>query len=157
MNHLQEFCARRVISLPVAAAHGWQLKRYAILAEGRDFDADVASAASAEAFRRLPEAGSLLEGGGNQGVGFQIIHFAEVAVVSPVFYWQWGSVLANIGQIRAPWTAPTAFEDGVQEIIGCVWEMDVVTFEVKAWKETLLGAGGTPEDRLAAYLAQQVG
>jgi hypothetical protein len=72
------------------------LKGYAILADGSALDEAISRAAAEEALRRLPRAGSLKDETGNQGVGFQIVHFAEVAIVSPVFYWQWGSVLAKI-------------------------------------------------------------
>ncbi|NIA71072.1 hypothetical protein HBA54_20950 [Pelagibius litoralis] len=133
------------------------MKRYAILADGRRFDDRTASAAGTEAIKRLPDAGSLADGIGNHGIGFQIIHFAEVAVVSPVFYWQWGSVLANIGQMRAKWEAPTEFGNGVKEVVGCIWEMDVVSFEINAWKTTLLNDVGTPAERLATYLEQRFG
>lgn len=156
VDHLQEFHPRRALSLPVVEGIGWQLKQYAILADGRDFDDCIAAAAAVEALKRLPAAGSLIDRAGNHGVGFQIVHFAEVAVVSPVFYWQWGSVLASIEQLRAPWEAPTAFGDGVKEVVGCVWEMDVVSFEINAWKTTLLNDVGTPEERLAAYLEQRL-
>lgn len=155
MDHFQLFCARSVLSLPIARGRGWQLKRYAILASGRVFDDNIASASGTEAIRRLPEAGALTDGTGNHGVGFQIVHFAEVAVVSPVFYWQWGSVLANIEQMRAQWEAPLKFGNGVKEVVGCVWEMDVVSFEIDAWKTTLLNDIGTPEDRLATYLERR--
>lgn len=156
MEHLQKFRTREVLSLPVVSDQGWQLKRYAILADGREFADHIAAAASAEAIKRLPDAGRLNDEAGNHGVGFQIVHFAEVAVVSPVFYWQWGSVLASIQQMRAQWETPTAFGDGVREVVGCVWEMDVVSFEVDAWKTTLLNDVGTPEERLAAYLEQRL-
>jgi hypothetical protein len=155
VDHLQTFQPRSVVSLPPVKAKGWQLKQYAILADGRAFDDDVVSAAGTEAINRLPAAGSLLDETTNHGVGFQLIHFAQTAVVSPVFYWQWGSVLANIGQIRANWETPTEFADGVEDIIGCIWEMDVVSFEVGAWKATLLTDIGTPSERLDAYLAQR--
>lgn len=151
MDHLQEFCSRAVLSLPAFKARGWTLKRYAILASGRSFDEDIVLAASNEAILRLPEAGSLNDAVENHGVGFQIIHFAQVAVVSPVFYWRWGSVLANIDQMRASWDQPTAFGDGVKEVVGCIWEMDIVSFEIDAWKMSLLNQGGTPTERLAAY------
>ncbi|TQV77714.1 hypothetical protein [Denitrobaculum tricleocarpae] len=151
MRHLQAFQSRDVRALPLANEKGWQLKRYAILSEGRDFDNGIASSALAEALARLPKAGQIGDEAGNHGVGFQIIHFAEVAVVSPVFYWQWGSVLANIGQMRAPWDQPTSFGDGESEVVGCVWEMDLVSFEIAAWKDTVLGHSGTPAERLASY------
>lgn len=106
--------------------------------------------------KRLPKAGSLDDETGNQGVGFQIIHFAELAVFSPVFYWQWGSVLAHIDQMRASWDAPTYFGNGVNEVVGCIWEMNIVHFELEAWTTQLLGGRNTTENGLRAYLKQHV-
>ena len=83
--HLAPFEARAVVALPLEARDGWQMKRYAIVAQGRTLSDDVVAAATAEGFRRLPAPGVLEDGSGNHGVGFQIIHFAETAVVSPVF------------------------------------------------------------------------
>lgn len=153
MKHLMPFQPRTVMSLPVAERNGWRLKRYAILSEGRAHDRDVQSAAFDAAIRRLPEAGALGDTDGNHGIGFQIVHFAEVAVVSPVFYWQWGSVLASIDQMRAPWSAPTDFGPGVREVVGCAWEMEIVIFEVSAWMKTVLGDAGGSEAGLRDYLA----
>lgn len=155
VDHLQEFHPRRALSLPIVEGRGWWLKQYAVLAGGREFDDRIAAAAATEALKRLPAAGSLIDGTGNHGVGFQIVHFAEVAVVSPTFYWQWGSVLASIEQMRAQWETPTDFGNGVKEVVGCIWEMEVVCFEVDAWKTTLLTDVGTPEQRLARYLERQ--
>lgn len=154
MSHLQQFRARNVLPLPTLEDRGWQLKRYAILADGRAYDETIVSAAGTEALRRLPKAGRLEDAAGNHGIGFQIVHFAEGAVVSPVFYWLWGSVLANVHQMRASWQQPTIFEDGVKDFVGCIWEMDVVSFEVDAWKTTLLNNAGHPGERLATYLAR---
>lgn len=151
MDHLQEFRNRTVLSLPVFKKCGWTLKRYAILADGRTFDEDIASSASHEAILRLPDAGCLSDAVENHGVGFQIIHFAQVAVVSPVFYWRWGCVLANIDQMRASWDKPTAFGNGVKDVVGCIWEMDVVSFEINAWKISLLNKEKKPAERLATY------
>ncbi len=155
MDHLQPFRSLSVLSRPIVRDDGWQLKQYAILGDGKTFDDNIASAAGAEALKRLPAGGNLLDEAGNHGVGFQIIHFAQVAVVSPVFYWQWGSVLANIDQMRAKWETPTKFADGVKEVVGCIWEMDIVSFEISAWKATMLSDVGTPTERLGTYLKQR--
>ncbi len=152
MEHLEPFVPRRVSPLPLATTKGWQLKRYAILSEGRDFDESVAQAALQAVSAQLPKAGKLADTAGNHGIGIQIIHFAETAVVSPSFFWQWGSVLAQLGQVRAPWENPTAFEVGEPQIIGCIWEMEIVAQEVQAWKETVLGAHGIPSAGLEQYL-----
>ena len=156
MNHFQPFCSRNVLSLPTAESNGWRLKRYAILANGKKFEQTIASAALDGAIERLPHAGGLGDENGNHGVSFQIIHFAEVAVVSPVFYWQWGSVLANIQQMRAPWKHPTKFDTGVKEVIGCIWEMQIVCFEMQAWTNTLLNDVGTPYEKLTDYLERHL-
>ena len=115
-------------------------------------DDEVIAAATDEAIRRLPAPGSIADGDANHGIGFQIAHFAEVAVVSPVFYWQWGSVLAHIPQMRAPWDDPTRFTDGKSEVFGCLWEMQIVEFETNCWKETVLSGLDNPSDGIAAYL-----
>jgi len=138
MQHLQSFQPRKILSLPTVKRDGWKLKRYCIIANGRKYDADVVLSALVAAIERLPTAGRLNEAEGNHGVGFQIIHFAEVAVVSPVFYWIWGGVLANVDQLRAQWSNPIKFETGVKEVIGCVWELEVIIFESQCWQETML-------------------
>lgn len=152
MEHLKPFQERAVLRLEPIIEQAWQLKRYAILAEGRAFDQEVATAATTEALKRLPKAGSLADVAANHGIGFQIIHFAETAVVSPVFYWQWGSVLAKPFQIKAHWDDPIIFKDGVDEIVGCVWEMNIVRHEVEAWAATMLGHSQKPVEQLSDYL-----
>lgn len=153
MNHLQPYVPRKVFALPTAETHAWHLKRYVILAADKVFDAVTVSSALNAAIERLPKAGHLRDANGNHGVGIQLIHFAEVAVVSPVFYWCWGSVLANSHQLRAQWECTTAFETGVKEIVGCIWEMEILCFETQSWKETMLSGTGTPEENLSNYLA----
>ena len=154
MNHLQPFRSRETFALPLVERNGWQLKRYATLAKGREFGEEVAAAATTEAIKRLPTAGRIDSESTNHGVGFQIIHFAETAVVSPLYYWQWGSVLAHSAQIRATWEHPTVFANGVKEVIGCVWELEVIFFEVEAWKNTVLSDVGSPTEKCANYLEQ---
>jgi len=152
MTHLQPFKAREILSLPIAESAGWQIKRYGLLAKQKQFNESVVAAALPAAIERLPTAGHLSYAESNHGVGFQIVHFAEVAVVSPIFYWLWGSVLANTQQMRAQWDSPNEFQTGAKHIIGCVWEMQLVCFETQAWQQTMLNDEHTPEERLKHYL-----
>ena len=152
MNHLQSYSVRRVLQLPIGKANGWQLKRYGILAQERTYDSATAASSLDSAIERLPTAGQLDDPNGNHGVGFQIVHFAEVAVVSPVFYWIWGSVLANTNQMRAQWGSTTEFSTGVKEVVGCVWEMEIICYETKSWKEKMLSGIGTTTENLSDYL-----
>lgn len=128
------------------------MKRYGILSKDKTYDPVTVSLSLKAAIERLPEAGSLRDPSGNHGVGFQLIHFAEVAVVSPVFYWVWGSVLANTHQMRAQWNTSDKFNTGVKEVLGCIWEMQIVCFEIQSWKESMLSGVGIPEENLSNYL-----
>ncbi len=157
MDHLKQFIPRPLLPLSAVESAGWLLKRYAILAGGRTLDTDVVSAATQDALRRLPRPGPLEDSAGNHGVGFQIVHFAEVAIVSPVFYWQWGSVLARIGQRRAAWVDPMTFKDGVEEVVGCIWEMNIVLHETRAWQDAMLGPTGGNQETLQTYLNDMAG
>ncbi len=152
MEHLKPFKAREIIAMPLVRDGDWRLKQYAVLSDGRTFEPTIAEAAQKAALERMPKAGELDDAHDNHGVGFQIVHFAQVAVVSPVFYWQWGSVLANLTQLRAPWDNPLSFDDGIEKVIGCVWELEILKFETQAWQEIMLGDGGAAAERLARYL-----
>jgi len=157
MSHISPFRARKTVPLSDVVQNGWTLKRYAILSDGRVFNHAITDAAAAEALVRLPAPGALQDSTKNHGIGFQIVHFAQTAVVSPIFYWQWGSVLARVPQMRAAWQTPTKFGDGVPEVVGCIWEMDIISFEVNAWKNSILSDDKTSEDQLQNYLSQYAG
>ena len=54
--------------------------------------------------------------------------------------------------MKVHWNEPTVFKDGVDEIVGCVWEMNIVRDEVKAWTDTMLGRSQNPLDQMSKYL-----
>lgn len=153
MQHLERYQRREVRKLALAENKGWRLKRYAIVADGRTLDPLAIDAATQGALERLPKAGMLLDAEENHGIGFQIFHFAEqIPLVSPVFYWKSGSVLFNAHQMRSYSDTPYKIEDGVRDVVGCIWEMELVNFEVQAWRDTVLREGTDPENRIATYL-----
>ncbi len=152
MEHLKPFAQRNIVRLPNAEINGWHLKRYGLLADKKEIDEETISYALDAALERLPPAGTLKKGGGNHGIGFQIVHFAEVAVVSPIFYWVWGSVLANTHQMRAQWDNTSEFKTGVKEIVGCVWELQIISYESELWTKTILGKNDNIDENLALYL-----
>ena len=153
MQHLEPYRRRDIRHLEQVDCNGWRLKRYAIIADGRAFDPLVVEAATAAALERLPKAGTLTDGQDNHGIGVQIFHFAEqIPLVSPVFYWKWGSVLFNAHQVRSYSTSPYKIVDGVREVVGCIWEMELVSFEVQAWRNIVLGGDADPNDRVERYL-----
>ena len=153
MTAFGSFHPRRIMALPLGVADGWRLKRYALVADGRTVPDGVAEAAFDAAIAQLPRAATLENDApyGNHGIGFQIVHFAEAAVISPVFYWVWESVLAKLPQLRAEWSAPAVFGNGAEVALGCVWEMQIVTHETQAWVETML-SGRPARQESARYL-----
>ncbi|MEM7439733.1 MAG: hypothetical protein AAF393_09050 [Pseudomonadota bacterium] len=153
MHHLAPFESRPVTVVPAAQSRGWHLKRYAITAAGRTIDPAAIDCATELAITQLPRADALDDPSGNHGVGFQIVHFAaEVSAVSTVYYWQWGSVLARLAQSRASWDAPHVFQEGYSEVVGCVWEMQVVIAETELWQRIMLSETQAPAHRLGLYM-----
>ncbi|MEM9348649.1 MAG: hypothetical protein AAGA47_00175 [Pseudomonadota bacterium] len=153
-NHLAPYKHRQTHNLSLASGKGWQLKRYAIVAKGRVLSETAVKAATNAAFDRLPEAGTLDKPEGNHGIGFQLFHFSEqIPLVSPVFYWMWGSVLSNALQMRSYSEAPYKLVDGVAEVVGCIWEMEIVQHEINAWRDLVLNDGQEPQQRVRAYLS----
>ncbi|MEM7070204.1 MAG: hypothetical protein AAF403_00405 [Pseudomonadota bacterium] len=152
MHNFNHYQPRSSMLLPSVKYNGWQIKRYAIFAKSREFDEKIIFAATRKAKTLLPIAGKIDEPDNNHGVGFQIIHFAETAIVSPVFYWMCESVLANTRQMRAQWNTPTEFDDVTNDIIGCVWELEIIEFEVKSWKHIMLCSNQPLAEKLEHYL-----
>jgi hypothetical protein len=86
------------------------------------------------------------EGG---GTGFVIAHDAEAAGLALVYWW------ANENEIHAsffasPLDEPAALAPYDGTGFGCVWEMEVLDFERRAWLEHML-----KNDDLEGYLAQR--
>lgn len=154
MHHLAPFRRRKISALDPARGEGWHLKRYAILAESRVFDPAAVDVATQAALKRLPPAGALNDADNNHGVGVQLFHFSEeIPLVSPVFYWRWGSVLFNAHQLRSYSETPYEIVDGVRDVVGCIWEMELVSFEVRSWRDIVLTEGAEPAKRIEQYLA----
>lgn len=153
MQHLERYRTRETRVLGLANGNGWRLKRYVIVAPDRRFDATAVEAATKAALVRLPPAGTLDDADSNHGIGVQIFHFAEqVPLTSHVFYWKWGSVLFNSHQMRSYSEEPYEIVDGVSDVVGCVWEMELVNFEVQAWRDIVLSGGANPVSSVAQYL-----
>lgn len=153
MTLFKPFKPRVVHPLSLSRQHGWRLKRYRIMADNRTEDEAAIAAATAAAFARLPTAGRLEDADGNHGVGFQIFHFSEeIPLVSPVFYWTRGSVLSHPMQMRSYSEAPYEIVDGVPDVVGCIWEMEIVTYEITAWRNIVLADGVDVSARVERYL-----
>ena len=118
----------------------WRLKVYGIGTHAPDARPEFVAATLDAAREALPEGG---------GAGFVIAHDARTAGLGLVYWW------ANENEIHSrffasPLDQPAAVAplDGTE--FSCVWEMEIVDFERRAWLEHVL-----KNDDLDAYLAQR--
>jgi hypothetical protein len=117
----------------------WRLKVYGIGTHAPDARPEFVAATLDAAREALPEGG---------GTGFVIAHDAKTAGLGLVYWW------ANENELHADFfVAPLDAPDqlGAYESTGitCVWELEVIDFERRAWLQDVL-IEGDPD----AYLSR---
>jgi hypothetical protein len=128
----------------------WRLKLYTIAA-----DAQTARPALVdEALRRAPEifpAPALADQ--RHGVGFVIVHDARTASIALYYWWQSFNELHQ-RILVGPKADPSAMTPLVHASAGCVWELEVIDFERRAWLADVLANPGGPD--VERYLSRQL-
>jgi hypothetical protein len=118
----------------------WRLKVYSIGTHAPDARPEFVAATLDAAREALPDGG---------GTGFVIAHDAKTAGLSLVYWW------ANENEIHgrffaSPLDDPDARVPDTGTGLACVWEMEVIDFERRAWLEHVL-----KDDDVDGYLAQR--
>jgi hypothetical protein len=118
----------------------WRLKVYGIGTHAPDARPEFVAATLEAARDALPEGG---------GAGFVIAHDAKTAGLGLVYWW------ANENEIHgrffaSPLDDPTALVPNDGTGVGCVWELEILDFERRAWLEDVLKNGD-----LEAYLSRR--
>jgi hypothetical protein len=116
----------------------WRLKVYGIGTHAPDARPEFVEATVEAARGALPDGG---------GTAFVIAHDANAAGLGLVYWW------ANENEIHgrffvSPLEEPAAMEEHNGTGLACVWEMEVLDFERRAWLEHVLKRGDTE-----AYMA----
>ena len=117
-----------------------RLKHYGIALEG-DPRRELALATRRKARESVPEG----------AYGFTIAHDARFAALAIVYWW------ANENELHARYFGAPLDQPGELEPLGdptglgCVWELEVIDFERRAWLEDVLIDGDH-----AAYLAREL-
>jgi hypothetical protein len=106
----------------------WRLKVYGIGTHAPDARPELVSATLDAARDALPEGG---------GAGFVIAHDAASAGLHLVYWW------ANENEIHgrffaSPLDDPAGYEPYLSTGLSCVWEMEVLDFERRAWRDDVL-------------------
>ena len=119
---------------------GWQLKVYGIGTHAPDARPALVAATLDAARVALPAGG---------GAGFVIAHDAMTTGLSLVYWW------ANENEIHgrffaSPLDDPNAYVSYDSTGLSCVWEMEIMDFERRAWLADVL-----KNDDLDGYLARR--
>lgn len=128
----------------------WQLKLYTIATHGSTPRPEMV----AETLRRAPDVfPSAARGDGRHGVGFIIVHDAATASIALYYWWQHFNELHQ--RIHAgPKADPSAMRPIEHQTAGCVWELEVIDFERRAWLAEVLAHPQGPS--VERYLARRV-
>jgi hypothetical protein len=118
----------------------WRLKVYGIGTHAPDARPEFVAATLDAARESLPEGG---------GAGFVIAHDAKTAGLALIYWW------ANENEIHArffasPLDDPTALSPVDGTPLACVWELEIIDFERRAWLADVL-----QNDDLEGYLARR--
>jgi hypothetical protein len=118
----------------------WRIKVYGIGTHATDARPEFVAATLDKAREVLPEGG---------GAGFVIAHDARAAGLGLIYWW------ANDNEIHgrffaSPLDDPSAMVPNDGTGLACVWEMEVIDFERRAWLEHVL-----KNDDLNGYLASR--
>jgi hypothetical protein len=125
---------------------GWQLKLYGIAVNGQEPRPEFVAATRDLAARVLPQPPVADD---RYGVGFAIAHDARFVGIALVYWWQSENELHQRIYV-SPKEDPAAFTQVENQPAGCVWELEVVDFERRAWLEDVLSNPAGPD--IDAYL-----
>jgi hypothetical protein len=125
---------------------GWQLKLYGIALNGEEPRPEFVESVRDLAAGVLPRPPVADD---RYGVGFAIAHDARWLGIALVYWWQSENELHQRIYV-SPKDDPTAFAQVENQPAGCVWELEVVDFERRAWIEDVLARPSGPD--LERYL-----
>jgi len=148
MPDFRPYIARPIRYLGIAEPEGYRLKQYAILYGGGPFREDDFANGVNLAYESLPTPAVTNV---RPGVGFAIAHQGNGADYAVLAWWDNENELPLRVFVR-PQTADGQWRAARGGESVCVWDLEVIGFERRAYVETVLG-GGSVED----YLQRRIG
>jgi hypothetical protein len=125
---------------------GWQLKLYSIALNGKEPDAEFVEATRDLAGSILPQPPVTDD---RYGAAFATAHDATSLYIALIYWWQSENELHQRIYV-SPKGEPIAFRQVENQPAGCVWELEIVDFERRAWIEDVLAGPDGPD--LERYL-----
>jgi hypothetical protein len=128
----------------------WRVKVYTIASHGHT----VRPALLDEALRRAPAIFPEPPlGDQRHGVGFVIVHDAVTACIALYYWWQAFNELHQRIYV-GPKQEPRAMAQLANQTAGCVWELEVIDFERRAWLTDMLANPDGPD--IERYLGRHL-
>jgi hypothetical protein len=128
----------------------WQIKLYTIATHGQT----ARQALIDETLHRAPK---VFPGDAHAdqryGLGFAIIHDAMTASIALYYWWQSFNELHQRCYV-GPKADPAAMTQLTHQTAGCVWELEIIDFERRAWLSDILANPGGPD--VERYLGRQL-
>lgn len=125
----------------------WRIKVYAVLADGREYDAALINAAKERVLPDLPRDDNEWR---DHGAAILIVHYGEGAEWVLLDWWVEGCILRQ-RQYRALINQSDGLEDITEAgVVSCVWELPVLWFERRAWIDAMMRKQGDHD--LETYL-----
>ena len=126
----------------------WRIKVYTIALPGQEARTDLVAATLDKAASVLPT-DAFAEG--RHGAGFVIAHDAAGVCFGLVYWWQ-GENELHQRLFMAETATPGALSPIENPAAGCVWELEVIDFERRAWLADVLANPAGPDVEL--YLSR---
>ena len=144
-----EYTPRPVRFIRMERIGDWRLKVYGIAMPGQAPRRDLVEASVRKAAEVLPREA---HAEGREGVGFVTVHDATACGITMVYWWQ-GTNELHQRIYLSPLDDPTAMTPLEPQAAGCVWELEVVDHERRAWLEDVLKNPAGPD--IDAYLSRR--
>lgn len=127
----------------------WRVKLYTIAGDG-----EPRAALIDETLRRAPAIfPHPALGEQRHGIGFIIVHDARTAPMALYYWWQAFNELHQRLYV-GPRHDPRALTQLAEQTAGCVWELEVIDFERRAWLGDILANPAGPD--VERYLARRL-
>ncbi|MER9106346.1 hypothetical protein NKH95_20700 [Mesorhizobium sp. M0848] len=126
---------------------GLKLKVYGLVADNKKVDGPLATLA--QSIVRQEVLPRVVDEGGDNGMGFVIIHPGELGVSILVHWWIQGSVLCQ-HIYRKLYFATVPMDTVKRPVIACVWELALINAEQEAWRKTMMKGEPSPSGYMGA-------
>jgi hypothetical protein len=142
--------ARRLYFIRRQVIVGWRMKIYGIAAHGDAASAALVAATVERAAEVLPQPPT---GEERSGIGVAIAHDAATVGIALINWWASANELHHRVFV-APREDLAAMMRLSQPGAGCVWELVILDFERRAWRDDVLANPAGPD--VEAYLSREL-